>query len=259
MKTGFIGLGSVGGKLAGSLLRNGIELSVHDLDRERMEAFAERFGFHFVAHAVGHANRSARVERPFAYIERNFYPGRTFQDLADLNRQLAAWCDQVAGRTLRALQQTPAQRFEAERSELVPLPLYVPDVYALHARIVDVEGLIHLHTNRYSVDEALIGRRPEGYNGRDAVACALALDHDGVWLPFGGFSGYQPETLAPNVYRDEWGITHHRPKDNGFYYSVVDVPLPQPDLSVEDICNYPWPEVGNPERMAGLRELALNY
>jgi hypothetical protein len=124
-----------------------------------MEAFAERFGFHFVAHAVGHANRSARVERPFAYIERNFYPGRTFPDLADLNRQLAAWCDQVAGRTLRALQQTPAQRLEAERSKLVPLPVYVPEVYALHSRIVDIEGLIHLHTNRYSVDEVLIGRR----------------------------------------------------------------------------------------------------
>jgi transposase len=124
-----------------------------------MEAFATRFGFHFVAHAVGHANRSARVERPFAYIERNFYPGRRFQDLADLNRQLAAWCDQVARRTLRALQQTPAQRFETERSELVPLPVYVPEVYALHSRVVDIEGLIHLHTNRYSVDEALIGRR----------------------------------------------------------------------------------------------------
>ena len=58
--------------------------------------------------------------------------------------------------------------------------------------------------------ESLIGRRPEGYNGRDAVACALALDHDGVWLPFGGFSGYQPEALAPNVYRDEWGTTYQQ-------------------------------------------------
>jgi hypothetical protein len=124
-----------------------------------MEAFGERFGFHFSAHAVGHANRSARVERPFAYIERNFYPGRMFRDLADLNAQLAAWCEKVAGRTIRALQQTPAQRFETERSELVPLPLYVPEVYALHSRVVDIEGLIHLHTNRYSVDEALIGRR----------------------------------------------------------------------------------------------------
>ncbi len=34
MKIGFIGLGNVGGKLAGSLLRNGFELTVRDLDRE---------------------------------------------------------------------------------------------------------------------------------------------------------------------------------------------------------------------------------
>ncbi len=61
------------------------------------------------------------------------------------------------------------------------------------------------------------------------------------------------------AYCDEWGITHHRPKENGLYYSVVNVPLPQPDLTVEDICNYHWPEVGNPERMAGLRELAIDY
>ena len=32
MKVGFIGLGNVGGKLAGSLLRNGMDLSVHDLN-----------------------------------------------------------------------------------------------------------------------------------------------------------------------------------------------------------------------------------
>jgi transposase len=43
-----------------------------------MAAFAERFGFHFAAHAIGDANRSARVERPFAVIENNFLAGRTF-------------------------------------------------------------------------------------------------------------------------------------------------------------------------------------
>jgi len=42
MKTGFIGLGNVGGKLAGSLLRNGIDLSVHDLDPELVDGFAAR-------------------------------------------------------------------------------------------------------------------------------------------------------------------------------------------------------------------------
>jgi 3-hydroxyisobutyrate dehydrogenase len=34
MKIGFIGLGNVGGKLAGSLLRNGFDLTVRDLDRD---------------------------------------------------------------------------------------------------------------------------------------------------------------------------------------------------------------------------------
>ena len=36
-----------------------------------MEAFAERFGFRFVAHERGDANRSAHVERPFSFIENN--------------------------------------------------------------------------------------------------------------------------------------------------------------------------------------------
>ncbi|MFT5373177.1 MAG: 3-hydroxyisobutyrate dehydrogenase, partial [Lysobacterales bacterium] len=33
MKIGFIGLGNVGAKLAGSILRNGFDLSVLDLDK----------------------------------------------------------------------------------------------------------------------------------------------------------------------------------------------------------------------------------
>lgn len=39
MKIGFIGLGNVGGKLSGSLLRNGIELTVFDLDSARLDSF----------------------------------------------------------------------------------------------------------------------------------------------------------------------------------------------------------------------------
>lgn len=39
MKIGFIGLGNAGGKLAGSLLRNGFDLTVRDLDRAVAEPF----------------------------------------------------------------------------------------------------------------------------------------------------------------------------------------------------------------------------
>ena len=41
MKVGFIGLGNVGGKLAGSLLRNNIDLMVRDLDKGTAEPFLE--------------------------------------------------------------------------------------------------------------------------------------------------------------------------------------------------------------------------
>ena len=42
MKIGFIGLGNVGGKLAGSLLRNGIDLAVHDLNGAFVADFVGR-------------------------------------------------------------------------------------------------------------------------------------------------------------------------------------------------------------------------
>jgi hypothetical protein len=60
-----------------------------------MEAFADRFGFRFVAHERGDANRSARVERPFSFIENNFLAGRTFASWNDLNQQARQWCDRV--------------------------------------------------------------------------------------------------------------------------------------------------------------------
>lgn len=41
MKVGFIGLGNVGGKLAGSLLRNGFDLTVRDLDKGVAQRFLD--------------------------------------------------------------------------------------------------------------------------------------------------------------------------------------------------------------------------
>jgi len=42
MKVGFIGLGNAGGKLAGSLLRNGFDLTVRDLNKEFVNELVER-------------------------------------------------------------------------------------------------------------------------------------------------------------------------------------------------------------------------
>ena len=61
------------------------------------------------------------------------------------------------------------------------------------------------------------------------------------------------------AYHDEWGITHHRPKSNGLYFSVVQVPLSDPNLTVDAIKKHPWPNMADPARIAGLRQRAESY
>jgi Mu transposase, C-terminal domain/Homeodomain-like domain len=126
-----------------------------------MAAFAERYGFEWRAHAVGDANRSARVERPFSFIENNFLAGRRFEDWKDLNSQLLAWCDRTNGAFRRHLHAAPRDLFVTEQAHLRALPAWVPEVYALHHRIVDNEGLVNVNRNRYSAPWQLMGRRLE--------------------------------------------------------------------------------------------------
>lgn len=134
-----------------------------------MAAFAERFGAVFLAHEKGDANRSARVERPFHYIENNFLAGREFSDWAHLNREARAFCDKVNAKVKRHLHASPRELFAVERQRLSPLPLHVPEVYRLHDRIVDCEGYVTVHTNRYSAPWRLIGRRIEVRETKDRI------------------------------------------------------------------------------------------
>ncbi len=134
-----------------------------------MAAFGERFGFRFIAHAIGDANRSGKVERPFHFIENNFFACRKFADFADLNAQLRAWCDRVNAKHRSELHGSPRELFAAERVAIKPLPIHVPDVYALHHRIVDGEGYVNLNLNRYSVPYQLIGRRIEIHETKSEV------------------------------------------------------------------------------------------
>lgn len=116
-----------------------------------MQAFSDRFDFTFVAHAAGDANRSARVEGPFNHVEKNFYSGRTFADLTDLNAQLLDWCNTYNEKFHRNFQGIPNELFAIERCALKPLPAYIPEPTDTHPRKVDAERLVRLHTNRYSV------------------------------------------------------------------------------------------------------------
>lgn len=138
-----------------------------------MAAFGERFGFQFVAHEIGDANRSARVERPFRFIEGNFLAGRTFCSWEDLQQQARQWCDKVNSTYKKHIRAVPRELFALERLHLQPLPAWIPEVYRLQERLVDVEGYITLHTNRYSVPVDWIGRRVEVRETKDQIEIQL--------------------------------------------------------------------------------------
>ncbi|HET7883304.1 MAG TPA: hypothetical protein VFL55_20630 [Acetobacteraceae bacterium] len=122
-------------------------------------AFARTLGFRFRAHQVGHPDRKGRIERPFAYVENNFLPGRSFVDFDDLNRQAVAWCREVANRKPKAaLGMSPEAAYVIEQPHLRPLPAVLPPVYELLERIVDLHGYVSVETNRYSVPERFVGK-----------------------------------------------------------------------------------------------------
>ena len=134
-----------------------------------MAAFSERYGFHFQAHEKADANRSARVERRFSYIQNNFLSGRSFRDWEDANNQAREWCDRINAKYRRKLKASPRELFAFERSYLKPLPIWVPPVYLLHHRLVDVEGLVSVDTNRYSVPNEFIGLSVEVRETKDVI------------------------------------------------------------------------------------------
>jgi len=142
-----------------------------------MEAFAERFGFRFVAHAIGDANRSARVERPFSFIENNFLAGRTFTSWEDLNQQARQWCDKVNSTYKKHIRAVPRELFAVERMHLKPLPAWIPEVYRLHQRTVDVEGYVSVNSIRYSVPVAWIGHRVDVRETRDKIEIEMDARH----------------------------------------------------------------------------------
>ena len=132
-----------------------------------MAAFAERYRFRFQAHEKGDANRSAHVERRFSYIENNFLAGRSFPDWDDANRQARAWCDQVNAAFRTKLKASPRELFARERASMKPLPVWVPPVYRLHQRLVDMEGYVSVDSNRYSIPDEFLGLAVEVRETKD--------------------------------------------------------------------------------------------
>ena len=117
-----------------------------------MDAFAREHGFVFVCHEKGHSDRKAGEERSFWTVETNFFPGRSFQSLADLNQQAFEWSTvRLEHRPQGKAKLIPAKAFEYELSFLKALPSFLPAPYETHGRGIDQYGYVAFDGNYYWV------------------------------------------------------------------------------------------------------------
>ena len=120
--------------------------------------YAQHCGFATDTARVATPTDKPRVERAIQYVQRNFWAGESFVDLADAQARAVAWCTHTAGlRVHGTTQARPAEVFAAEeRSRLLALSLpYDVPVF----RSCKVHRDFHIEIGRalYSIPRDYIG------------------------------------------------------------------------------------------------------
>lgn len=153
-----------------------------------MESFGKQYAFRFCCHEVNHSNRKAGEERSFWTVETNFFPGRSFASLEDLNAQALEWSTvRMEQRPQGKVRLIPAKAFEFESTYLTKLPDHLPAPYVVHERGTDQYGYVAFDGNFYWVPGTARGEvkvlqyasKIALYRGREFLA-EYALPADGV-------------------------------------------------------------------------------
>ena len=119
-----------------------------------MEQFARKYGFEFFCHEIGHSDRKAGNERSFWTVETNFFPGRSFESLEDINRQAKEWATvRMPNRPVSKTGLIPAVAFEFERPWLVRVLKATGPPYLPHSRLIDQYGYIAFDGNYYWIPQ----------------------------------------------------------------------------------------------------------
>ena len=126
----------------------------HIVYNRSLLALAQHYGFLPKACRPYRAKTKGKVERPFRYIREDFFLGRSFRDMDDLNRQLADWLATVANVRLHGTtNRIVADAFAAEQPELQALPAGPFAALIKLERRVSHDGFVAIGGNYYSVPD----------------------------------------------------------------------------------------------------------
>ena len=110
-----------------------------------------------VACNVGAAHEKGKIERSISYIRRNFWPLRTFTDLADVQNQVNQWRDTVANcRVHQTTGEKPLERFAGVK--LRPPPERLPDCRETEKVLVHKDYAVIFDGNHYTVPPWTVGK-----------------------------------------------------------------------------------------------------
>jgi len=117
----------------------------------RFLAFAHEFNLYPKACNKGAGWEKGKVERGgVRYVRQNFWPLRTFSDLADVNRQAREWTENIANKRPHSeTGQQPDARFRPDA--LLPLPALDPDYRDSVILPVHKDIRLRFDCNRYCV------------------------------------------------------------------------------------------------------------
>jgi transposase len=144
--------------------------SGHIVFNRTLLEFARHYGYLPKACRPYRAKTKGKVERPFRYIREDFFLGRSFRDLEDLNRQFRQWLDQVANVRVHATtRRVVAEHFAEERPKLQPLPAGPFQAVLRLERRISRDGMVSVGGNFYSVPNTARRRPVEVHSTADEV------------------------------------------------------------------------------------------
>lgn len=118
--------------------------------------------YHFAALPCRPArgNEKGRVERAIQYVRHSFFAARSFDGLADLNRQALIWRDEIAHtrRWPGADRRSVIEVFNEEKPRLLPLPINAFECDLIRPIRSGKTIYVRFDSNDYSIPPEVVGR-----------------------------------------------------------------------------------------------------